>query len=236
MVLREIGAYIRYVFGSWFGLQEPKHKFDMVKIAQYIVIAVGAIAIIAGAFFIYRWNVVHKEKMAQKQFALAYQEFIKAEKSQEGWLQVATQFNNGATTHAGTTLAPYFNLYQAEALLRAGNGQEARAAMNSVIDKLSNNAPFANLFKIKRALMMLDAQDEKVQQDGLADLIVIARDKNAAYNDTALFYLGKYYWATNNVAQAQETWQDLVLSQRQEKLAPSPWASVVEPYLKQIAA
>ena len=55
----------------------------------------------------------------------------------------------------------------------------------------------------------MDASDQAFQQKGLQELVSLAREENNPYKDMALFYLGRYYWAKNQIDEAKKAWQEL---------------------------
>lgn len=85
-----------------------------------------------------------------------------------------------------------------------------------------------SLYKMEQALIQMDNEDEAIKTTGLNTLVDLAQDMNNAYRDSAQFYLGRYYWAMDDVDAARKIWQQLVDEQRDEKLAPSPWVHYVQ--------
>lgn len=95
-------------------------------------------------------------------------------------------------------------------------------------------SPVISLYKIEQALIQMDSADQTIQTIGLNALTELAEDTNNIYRDSAQFYLGRYYWAMDNITAARKVWQQLVDEQRDEKLAPSPWVSFVQDKLNTI--
>ena len=81
---------------------------------------------------------------------------------------------------------------------------------------------------MEKALIQLDSADESLKSSGLDTLKNLASDQHNTYRDSAQFYLGRYYWAMDEVDAARTVWQQLVDEQHDEKLAPSPWVHYVQ--------
>jgi len=210
--------------------QEIK-KFKYVKGFLIVFCILGGIG---SSFLLYRAYVVYREQAAQNALAQYIQEYhqIKDGKPAD-WQRVAALFQLGSEQQSNSYLAPYFLLFQAEALLRENKKQEALTVMDKLVEQ-SVNSPLLSLFKTKRALIKLDESDETVQKSGLEELEKLAENKKNKFRDTAQFYLGYYHWVNNSIAQAQTIWQTLVDDQYKEKLAPSPWLDFVKKKLEYI--
>src|SRR5438093_4527265 len=89
------------------------------------------------------------------------------------------------------------------------------------------------LFKLKYAQVRIDIPQYK--QSGLQELTELARNEKNPYRDAALFYLGNYYWVHDQMQEAKKVWQELVDSQWQQQVSPSPWIAQVQSKLKQIS-
>ena len=61
---------------------------------------------------------------------------------------------------------------------------------------------------------------------------MLAQNKDNMFRDSAQYYLGRYYWAHNQIDDARAVWQQLVDEQRDEKMAPSPWVNQVQEQLE----
>jgi len=90
------------------------------------------------------------------------------------------------------------------------------------------------LLSIKRALIQLDSEDSKIREEGTQELVTLARDTTNPFHDMALFYLGRYYWATNKVEEAKKIWQELVDNRWMDAVNPSPWMHEAKASLAQI--
>ncbi|HEX4068828.1 MAG TPA: hypothetical protein VHX42_01895, partial [Candidatus Babeliales bacterium] len=103
-----------------------------------------------------------------------------------------------------------------------------------VLDKMIADmpgSPVIALYEMERSLLQLDVDDAKLNEIGLETLQKLAQDKDNMYRDSAQYYLGRYYWSNNQIADARAIWQQLVDEQRDEKMSPSPWVQQVQQQL-----
>ena len=235
MAVREIKSVLSNLTYSLTELVFGK-KQQRFKYAKYVSIGTAAILALIVAFFAYRWYVVYREQAAQKMWAEQLAEYHNAMQSGESkdFEHAALQFQFAYEQNRNSNTAPYMRAFQANALAKQGKVSEAIEIQSQLLDELSRTSPLYPLLRTKRALLMLDAEQETIQQEGLQELIEVAHDKENIFNDMALYYLGRYYWAHDDVAQAQKAWQELVDSQLHEQIAPSPWAKAAEQSLSNI--
>ena len=225
-VKNEIGSLVDTITG----------RRTTFKYTREVFIGIALLGILGLSFLTYRWYVTYREQAAQKVFAeymIAYNQAMQSG-SEQDWARAEVLLKLGYDRHARSYIAPYFLAFQAQALIQQGKKQEALAAMNAMVAAASAKSPVFNLFKTKRALMMLDAEDESMQQQGLEELMQLGREAKNIYNDMALFYLGRYYWALDKIDEARTIWQELVDGQWHEQLAPSPWVQEAKQKLNQI--
>ena len=203
--------------------------------AKYVSIAFGSSIIIMGLFFGYRWYVVYREREAQAVLA----EYIhKAQTNSNASLAaMESLFQEGAQKQSGSSLEPYFLVFQANTLIKEGKLDDAIGIMEKAITHMSKSNALLPLFEVKHALMQMDSTVSASQQIGLQKLTELARDVKNPYADMASFFLGNYYWSVNNLEEAKKVWQELIEVQRKEQMgAPSPWAQLAQIKLQQITA
>lgn len=207
------------------------------RVLRQIFIALLVLIAGASAYMGHRWYVVSREQAAHYAFAdymADYQAALKADNSQE-WQRVDSLLEYGYNQHKNSTLAPLFLALRADIQVKQHNISSAVDMFAQVVQELPKDSPIAPLFKIKRALLLLDSADEALQKMGLDELLQVARDKENRYNDMALFYLGRYYWATNAIDEAKKVWQELVDDNAMNQAYPSPWAQEANRLVKQLA-
>jgi predicted negative regulator of RcsB-dependent stress response len=219
---------------SWYRkiLGNEKQREMYVK---YASIGVGITIIATALFFGHRWYVMHREREAQALLA----EYIHKTQTDSSLSlpDAAALFQEGAQKQSGSYLAPYFLVFQANALVKEGKIDEAIEIIEKALAGMSQDNPLVPLFEVKRALMQLDSTQAPIKEAGLKRLTELARDTNNTYADMALFYLGNYYWSINDLNQAKMVWEDLINIQLKEQLvSPSPWAQLAQIKLQQITA
>jgi hypothetical protein len=216
-------------FGGLFGFNEKKGD----KLSHYSMIAVGAIIFFVILFYAYQWYVVSREQTVQKIFSEQVIEFKKAH-SPEQLESMVVDCKSGHDQYASSRLAPYFTAYEVDALLKLGNKTEALASLDGLIASLSSSNPLIHLFKTKRALLKFDIDDAATQKAGLKELQQLAQDVHNKDQDLAQFYLGLYYYGTDDLANAKKVWQDLIELSLDSK-NPSPWAEQAKQRLESLA-
>jgi hypothetical protein len=83
--------------------------------------------------------------------------------------------------------------------------------------------------------MLLDTDDSSMQERGKSALLSLMQDEDNRYKDIAFYYLGRFYFVNDQLDSAQKIWKELVDSQHMEQAAYSPWASLAQQKLDQIA-
>lgn len=190
------------------------HDTLFAKRIQYLVILALMSALIAAGWFGYRWYSDRYEQAAYKDLAESIDGYHKAlVSSQEGdrWTDVERAFTVGAERHQKSRLYPYFLAYKADALIHQGKQQEALAAMKSLTQQLPLDNPLYYLYKVKYALIKLDATDTATQQEGRQELIQFGQDVKNPVRDMALYQAGLDAWYKGNKEQAQKLW-DIILN------------------------
>ena len=61
---------------------------------------------------------------------------------------------------------------------------------------------------MKRALMRMDGQE--ASDVGLQELDGLAHDKKNIFRDSALYYLGLFYWSRDEQEKARMIWRELI--------------------------
>lgn len=186
-----------------------------------------AIGIAVLSFGYKLWS-AKRERAAQYDFSALMTEYetISQDKNPE-WDALLKKFEKIYEKHSSSSLLPYYLGYKVRILVHQGKRDEALATLNTIIADMPGS-PVIALYEMERALMQLDSLDETVKSTGLDALIRLSHDTNNDYRDSAQFYLGRYYWASNDIDAARKVWQQLVDEQRDEKLAPSPWVQHVQ--------
>lgn len=236
MALKDVTYAVNTVFSSIFDSLVSNKQF---RYAKQLSIGLVFMVLLAGAWMGQRWFNAHKEESAYQLFAQNVEEFQRT--MQEGraqdWASVETLFKLGYDQYAGTTVAPYFLVYQAEAMERQGKSlDEVKGVLQRAIKEIPAHSPVLAHYQVKLALIQLDMTQEQEQKAGLESLRALAQDTKSIAHDTAAYYLGLYQMTHNETAQAQDTWKKLAESQKDvQKLGQSSWAHLAQQRLEQLA-
>lgn len=178
-------------------------------------------------FYVHKLWVVKRERAAQYDFSSLMTEYetISRDKNPE-WNALLEKFEKNYEKHASSSLLPYYLGYKVRILLHQGKKEDALATLDSMIAGMSGS-PVLAVYEMERALVQLDSADDAIQSVGLETLKKLAYDATNQFRDGAQYYLGSYYWSKDDISSAQQVWQQLVDEQHDEKMAPSPWASLV---------
>lgn len=228
-VFHVVGQYILDIFGG-------ERSYARRYLKEFLAVSFVLVAT-AGGYVGYRWYSISLEQAAHQSFAQSMQEYqhaLKLNNSAE-WDRVDASAMFGYEQHKKSNIAPLFLALHADIQLQRNEFTQAVETLQQVINGLPASSPLAPLYKTKRALILLDSSDEALQKNGLDDLLALARDKSNKVNDMALFYLGRYYWTTNNLEDAKKVWQELITTYPSQEAYPSPWVQEAHQMLKQLA-
>ncbi len=197
-----------------------------------ILRAVIFVALLIVLFFARKLWIINKEQSAQYDFAALMTEFetVSREKDPQ-WSPLLEKFETQYQKHSSSSVLPYYLGYKVQILLAQDKKEEALVTLDKMIADMLPESALIALYEMERALIQLDIDDAKLNEIGLDMLKMLAQDKGNIYRDSAQYYLGRYYWSNNQVADARAIWQQLVDEQRDEKMAPSPWVDQVQQQL-----
>ena len=183
-------------------------------------------------FLAHKLWVIQREKTVQYDFSILMTEYDTMMQAKDPqWATLLEKFEKNYDKHSNSSLLPYYLGYKVKILLNQDKKEEALAVLDKMIDAMAGS-PVIALYEMERALIRLDNADVSLRETGLQTLKALAYDAHNDFRDNAQFYLGRYYWATNQFALAREVWQKLVDEQHDEKMAPSPWLSYVQDKLE----
>jgi len=233
MALNDAILVIRNVvvegFQNIFYSNEKSKKYTNMALIAILLGVVGYTG-----FYLRRWYLSNREARAQKIFAECLREVNKARKGKGSWYDAQIALQIGYQDHSSSRLAPFLLFFKADTLIEQDNKVEAIKVLKDGLQRLSEKSPFYSLYKTKLALVKLD-MDEEMQKQGLDDLEEIACVKDeTAGTSAALFYLGSYYWAKEDIAKAIEYWQKLISWESRTKDMGMTYAKIAQEKLKQI--
>ena len=138
-------------------------------------------------------------------------------------------FKIGSERHSKSKLAPYFRLYEADALIQKGKFDEALNVLNLAINGVDKANPFYYLFLSKGALIKTD--NESLKEEGLKELNDLANDINNPFSAMAGYYLGLFYYHSNDEVKAKDIWQNVLDKNKKD----CSWCNLISSKLKDIA-
>lgn len=187
--------------------------------------------LLIGFFCAHKLWVAHREKAAQYDFSALMIEYEDMSRDKDPqWSALLEKFENNYKKHSHSSLLPYYVGYKVQILLAQDKKDEALATLDTMIADVPGS-PMVALYEMERALIQLDMSDEALNNTGLTALQTLAQNKDNMFRDSAQYYLGRYYWANNQMDDARLVWQQLVDEQRDEKMSPSPWINQVQEQL-----
>ena len=203
--------------------------YNAIQAQSRALTIVFSFAVLFGvSFFAYRLWSIRREQAAQYDFSALMTEYeAVSQDANPEWDVLLSKFEKNYEKHARSSQLPYYLGYKVRILLHQNKKDEALALLDSIIADIPGS-PILSLYQMEKALIQLDSSDETLKISGLDTLKNLASDQQNAYRDSAQFYLGRYYWAMDEVDAARTVWQQLVDEQHDEKLAPSPWVHYVQ--------
>ena len=211
-------------------LGSSKQRFKYLKYAMTGLAIVLGTGICYGGYHLYR---VYQEKIAQKHLFNDMQHYY--QKDGGPTLSSLEQtFQDGATYYHNTSLGAYFRTFYAETLLRQNKQEQGLTVLSNAIESMPLNDPLKPLFLLKKYRVMIDSSDAQVRDKGLEGLVHSSNDEANICADAASYFLGDYYWAHNDHAEAQKIWQDMIDKYSFEKVMQSPWVSRAQARLKKV--
>ncbi|MBP6869940.1 hypothetical protein KBC04_03600 [Candidatus Babeliales bacterium] len=140
------------------------------------------------------------------------------------------------SAHSGSSLAPFFVIYQAQVAIEAeGNYDKACQLMEQGVARLSKKSVYYDMFNLKRLKMLLDSPMETTRAAALKEVKAIAHHKENYYAQEALFTVAAYEAYYGNMEAAIDAWKKLAEEGQSEKaLVSSPWVSQAQEKLKSL--
>lgn len=211
------------------------------------LIGIAALAFMVAGYCGYAW---HQKRQNIQAFAglveisKSYEQALTKAREQQS-LPADTQKENPwedtqllleaiATANSGSSLSPFFTIYQAQLALDAeGDYDKACALMEKGTRRLSKNSPYYDMFTMKRIKMLLDSPMQDVRDKALHELEVVAAQPTNYYVQEALWTLGAYQAFHGNMDAAVAAWTTLAQQVQSDKeLISSPWVSQAQEKLK----
>jgi tetratricopeptide (TPR) repeat protein len=154
----------------------------------------------------------------------------------EKWTKVDSVFKSGYEANEGSGIAPFFLAYRAEALVKLNNLPKAIEIMRIALSRMPNHK-VKSYYEVKLALMLIDARSAAAVEEGVKILKKLSRDDKNIAHDTALYFLGEYFWYEKKFNEAKNYWNQLLLEYEKEVTQdkyPSPWVGPAKEKLRLI--
>ncbi len=218
------------------------------KLVLGYVAGVLVLGLIISGYFYYRLGL---EGRAQKDFVLALEVYnskviktVTDEKlgvnefktDADKWMAVDTTFERMYKKNISAGMAPFFLAYRVEALFNLNKLVDAIDVQKELIKKLPGKSALKPYNIVKLALMQIDTKIDERVKEGLDGLTKVGYDSNSSAQDSALYYLGEYYFYERNFKEAANYWNQLVIQFGKNIEYPSIWVELAKPRLKTIVA
>lgn len=153
---------------------------------------------------------------------------------EEKWTAVTNVFKEGFENYKSAGIAPFFLVYESEALLNLGKVDESIEVLRQALNLMGKKNAAYSYFNIKLALMLIDTKKQELEKEGIEVLKEIAHDSKNSANDLALYRLGEYFWFAKNYDEAKNYWNQLNVAYGKKSAHPSAWAAQAQIRLKLI--
>jgi hypothetical protein len=192
---------------------------------KQVLMAITGVIVIAASATGYMFYQSHVQTQAHKAFIEALRYFdapvkpgqtvitesvIEFGSDEDKWKKVEEVFRTGYDSYKRSGLSSMFRCYQAEALTHLKKHDEAIQMLAAAI-KAMPSEQLKDFYKLKLALLRLDAAQPEVAKEGFAELKKIAETSTNLANEASLYYMGLYFWSQKDYTQAKNYWQQLMV-------------------------
>lgn len=214
-----------------------------------VMLGCALVVVASGSVFGYFWYKDHLSRQAHRLYAhgveLQKARVVGADYSkgvfetafnseEEKWTAVADAFGKAYEQYPHVGIGVMAGVAQAQAFVRLGKIEEARTLYTNVLPRITSPELRA-LYTLTVAQMNIDSGDESLIQSGVSMLAQLAGKKESAVHDTALYQLGLYYWYNNDFQNAQNYWNQLVMTYDKSGADDSVWVSQAQERLALLA-
>ena len=216
-------------------------KYKRFTLTKAHIIAMSISWVIVLSFFaivygIFGACVSCRERAALKGFSEVIRLYDQAKHNPDqatNWNSIAKMFEDQYQENKNAYIAPYFLLFKADALIQAGDTQNACVVMEQTT-KEAQSQPLLPLIALKQYLLELDSLDQERQEQAIEKMRELGADISNIYADAALYHLGRYFLVKNRIDDARATLIDLFDRYESDQVSPSPWVSKAYLLLQQI--
>jgi hypothetical protein len=186
---------------------------------QFVGIILGTFVV---AVFIWWGYSSYRESVnerAQQSLAIQLEAFERTRDDQnanaQAWAVIANMFERSYKEHASSDLAPFFMVFQAEALLRSGDRPQAIVLLDTAVRAMGKKAPLYWLYATKLGVVRLDSDQNDVHEQGKKDLMALAENGRNPHRGLAWYYLWHHAWVFHDTQMADLAMTKLQAFQRQ---------------------
>lgn len=222
-------------------------EYSKKRYVKESLIGVAALAFMVAGYCGYAW---HQKRQNIQAFAglveisKSYEQSLTKAREQQSlpadapkenpWEDTQLLLEAIASANSGSSLSPFFVIYQAQLALDAeGDFDKACQLMEQGARRLSRNSVYYDMFNMKRIKMLLDSPMQDVRDKAALELEKVASQKTNYYAEEALYTLGSYQAYHGNMDKAIAAWTTLAQENQSDKaLISSPWVSQAQEKLK----
>ncbi len=224
-------------------------EYSKKRYVKESLMGVAFLALLGAGYCGYAW---HQKRLNVQAFAglveisKSYEQSLTKSREQQS-LPADTQKENPwedtqllleaiASANSGSSLAPFFVMYQAQLALDADHDfDKACALMEQGLRRLSKNSAYYDMFNMKRIKMLLDSPIQDVRDAAVLELEKVASHTANYYAQEALSTLAAYQAFHGNMDKAIAAWTTLAEQNHSDKaLISSPWVSQAQEKLKSL--
>jgi len=204
-----------------------KLQMKLLNSTREIAYGVGTLIVLGAGVYGYVYYKEQARDAAQVVLAQALDDMKKAQEGGTEWSDVELAAIAGYKNHPSTAISDYFGAIKAQALLRQNKYEQALAAIDETVKKLSPTNYLHDLYAILKARMMLRLENNEQSAQAINTLTSISQSTKSMFQDMALYYLHEHYKAVSEIEKAASMLNQLK-SRFTNPEAPSPWALLAE--------
>ncbi|MDP3788080.1 MAG: hypothetical protein Q8Q60_02020 [Candidatus Chromulinivorax sp.] len=222
-------------------------QYSKKKYVRESLLGVAVLALVGAGYCGYAW---HQKRLNIQAFAglveisKSYEQSLTKSREQQSlpadapkenpWEDTQLLLEAIASANSGSSLAPFFVMYQAQLALDADHDYDkACQLMEKGLRGLSKNSVYYDMFTMKRMKMLLDSPLQDVRDKAVLELEKVGSQKSNYYAQEALYTLGAYQAFHGNMDKAIAAWITLAEQPQSDKaLISSPWVTQAQEKLK----
>ncbi len=183
------------------------------KQTRFWTVAIAVVFLLMGSWYAYRSHSRSYEQKAQLTFSTGLEALARAKSEKTNvqlWTTAESLFLEGYDSYKRSSYAPYFLLFAADIANEQGNIEKSIEYIERAAALIPKQAPLSLPMQIRLALQRIDAKDEVVREQGLAQLQAFAADEKNPYRAMALYFDGLRSFESGDRESAERVWQPLV--------------------------